>query len=183
MAPTDMRLPAGSMICLLALVLASGACGAQVLTVADTASARRDALQAVRKAQPESRVPLTDTELAIAPRVQVGRLPCELGQVVELLADPQANGYFRLVIGKSSYRVAPQETTTGAIRLEDKAAGIVWLQLANKSMLMDQKQGRRLADECKSPEQVQIALQMLANPPPSVLDAPAPVAVPMPVVD
>ena len=169
------------MICLLALVLASGACGAQVQT--NAASVRRDALQAARKAQPESRVPLTDTELAIAPRVQVGRLPCELGQVVELLADSLANGYFRLVIGKSSYRVAPQETTTGAIRLEDKVAGIVWLQLANKSMLMDQKQGRRLADECKSLDQARFAQEMLANPPPSVLDAPAPVELPKPVID
>ena len=171
------------MICLLALVLASGACGAQALTGSNTVSARRDALQAARKVEAESRVPLTDAELAIAPRVQVGRLPCELGQVVELLADPQANGYFRLVIGKSSYRVAPQETTTGAIRLEDKAAGIVWLQLANKSMLMDQKQGRRLADDCKSPGQERFSEAMLANPPPSVLDEPAPVELPKPVID
>ena len=135
-----MQLPARAMNCLLALSLLCGACSAQSVIAADAASARRDALQAARKAPIESRVPLTDAELAIAPRVQVGRLPCELGQLVELLADPQANGYFRLVIGKLSYRVSPQETTTGAIRLEDKIAGIVWLQLANKSMLMDQKQ-------------------------------------------
>ena len=156
-----MQLPARVMSCLLALLLLSAACSAQSAIAADTAAARRDALQAARKAPIESRVPLTDAELAIAQRVQVGRLPCELGQLVELLADPQANGYFRLVIGKLSYRVSPQETTTGAIRLEDKIAGIVWLQLANKSMLMDQKQGRRLADECKSPEQVRIAQEML----------------------
>ena len=87
------------------------------------------------------------------------------------------------MIGKLSYRVSPQETTTGAIRLEDKIAGIVWLQLANKSMLMDQKQGRRLADECKSPEQVRIAQEMLVNPPPSVLDEPAPVTPPPPVAE
>jgi len=67
--------------------------------------------------------------------------------------------------------VAPEETTTGAIRLEDKAAGIVWLQLANKSMLMSQKLGRRLADECRSPLQVQVAQAMLVNPPASILDA------------
>ena len=178
-----MQLPARAMNCLLALSLLCGACSAQSVIAADAASARRDALQAARKAPIESRVPLTDTELAIAQRVQVGRLPCELGQLVELLADPQANGYFRLVIGKLSYRVSPQETTTGAIRLEDKIAGIVWLQLANKSMLMDQKQGRRLADECKSPEQVRIAQEMLVNPPPSVLDEPAPVTPPPPVAE
>lgn len=178
-----MQLPSGLMACLLVLSVLHGVCGAQVGIIADPASVRRDALQPARKAPAESRVALTDAELAIAPRVQTGRLPCELGQVVELLADPQANGHFRLVIGKLNYRVSPQETTTGAIRLEDKSAGIVWLQLANKSMLMDQKQGRRLADECKSTEQVRIAQEMLANPPPSVLDEPAPVAPPSSVVD
>ena len=71
-----------------------------------------------------------------------------------------------------------EETTTGAIRLEDKAAGIVWLQLANKSMLMSQKLGRRLADECRSPLQAQVAQAMLVNPPPSVLDAVPKVATP-----
>jgi hypothetical protein len=30
-------------------------------------------------------------------------------------------------------------TSTGTVRLEDKQAGAVWLQIANKSMLMNQK--------------------------------------------
>ena len=80
-------------------------------------------------------------------------MPCELGQSVVLVADPGAMGFFNLRIGRARYRVSPELTTTGAIRLEDKAAGIVWLQLANKSMLMNQKQGRRIADECKSAAQ------------------------------
>jgi hypothetical protein len=48
----------------------------------------------------------------------------------------------------------PEESRTGAIRLEDPVRGALWLQLANKSMLMNQKEGKRLADECQSPEQV-----------------------------
>jgi hypothetical protein len=35
---------------------------------------------------------------------------------------------------------------------------------------MSQKLGRRLADECRSPEQEQVAQAMLANPPPSILE-------------
>jgi len=61
-------------------------------------------------------------------------------------------------------------TTTGAIRLEDQKAGAVWLQLANKSMLMNQKNGRRVADECAHPDQVAFANDMVNNPPPALFD-------------
>ncbi len=108
--------------------------------------------------------------LAVASQVQVGTLPCELGQTVVLQVDPGQLGHFNLRLGKATYRMAPELTTTGAVRLEDKTAGMVWLQLANKSMLMNQKLGRRMADECKSIVQVQVAEDMLRNPPPSVLD-------------
>ncbi len=118
---------------------------------------------------------LSADHIAVAGQVHVGSLPCELGQTVVLLADPGSAGYFNLQIGKARYRMAPELTTTGAVRLEDKAAGIVWLQLANKSMLMNQKQGKRMADECKSIQQIQIADEMRRNPPASVLDDPKPV--------
>jgi hypothetical protein len=64
----------------------------------------------------------------------------------------------------------PVSTSTGAIRLEDTKAGAVWLQLANKSMLMDQKRGRRIADECAHPEQMAFAQNMKHNPPPKLFD-------------
>jgi hypothetical protein len=113
---------------------------------------------------------LTPAELAVAERVHVGQLPCELGATVNLESDARVPGYFNLHGKGFQYRMAPVETTTGAIRLEDKHAGAVWLQLANKSMLMDQKQGKRLADECASPEQVAVAQAMKTNPPPSLID-------------
>ena len=119
----------------------------------------------------EVRAPLTPGELEVASKVHVGTLPCELGQVVLLTPESANPGYFALRLGRQVYRVSPEETTTGAIRLEDKAAGIVWLQLANKSMLMNQKLGRRIADECHSPLQTQVAHAMQVNPPPSILDA------------
>jgi len=113
---------------------------------------------------------LSADHIAVAGLVQVGTLPCELGQSVTLLPEPGQLGYFNLAIGKVRYRLSPELTTTGAVRLEDKGAGIVWLQLANKSMLMNQTLGRRLADECKSAIQLQVADDMRRNPPASVLD-------------
>jgi hypothetical protein len=118
---------------------------------------------------------LTPAELAIAERVHVGNLPCELGASVTLAADAKAPGYFDVQGKNFKYRMFPVATTTGAIRLEDQKAGAVWLQLANKSMLMNQKLGIRLADECMSPSQMAVAEALKLNPPPSVLDAPKPV--------
>lgn len=162
---------------------------------ATTAKARGNNKIVVAKAQPtSSRVPaktvaagvvaagaagavgvaaagLTSQELSIAERVHVGRISCELGASVNVTADPHAPGHFH-VDGKGfKYHMVPVATTTGTVRLEDQKAGAVWLQIANKSMLMDQKRGQRLADECMSPEQVLVAEAIKKNPPPSVLDA------------
>ena len=114
--------------------------------------------------------PVAPQELSIAERVHVGHLPCELGTSVRLTADANLPGYFNLQGKGYKYRMRPVTTSTGAIRLEDEKAGAVWLQLANKSMLMDQKNGRRLADECAHPDQVAMANEMKLNPPPALID-------------
>ena len=119
-------------------------------------------------------------ELAIAQRVEVGRIPCELGAFVTVEADLQAPGYFDVSGKKFKFRMVPVVSSTGAIRLEDPAAGAVWLQLSNKSMLMNHKTGSRMADVCMTPAQVAFADAMLKNPLPSLLE-PLPVALsPMP---
>lgn len=114
---------------------------------------------------------MTPAELAIAERVQVGKLPCELGASVTLTADEKNPGYFNMQGKNFNYRMFPVATSTGAIRLEDQKAGAVWLQLANKSMLMNQKLGIRLADECTSPAQLEVAQNLKLNPPVSILEA------------
>ena len=109
-------------------------------------------------------------ELAIAQRVHQGQLPCEMGASIRVEHDATQPGYFHLQGKGFRYRMRPVVTSTGAIRLEDAKAGAVWLQLANKSMLMDQKKGRRVADECAHPEQVAYAESMKTNPPPKLFD-------------
>lgn len=113
---------------------------------------------------------LNSEELAIAERVHTGLMPCELGAFVKLEGDPGMPGYFNMTGKNFRYRMVPVTTVTGAIRLEDRAAGTVWLQLANKSMLMNQKLGRRMADECMSPDQASHAHHMKMNPTPGLLD-------------
>lgn len=115
---------------------------------------------------------LSPEELAIAERVHVGRIPCELGAVVNVTADPVSPGHFNIEGKGFKFRMTPVATTTGAVRLEDQKAGAVWLQIANKSMLMNQKLGQRMADECMSPEQYVVAEAIKKAPPPSVFEAP-----------
>ena len=118
---------------------------------------------------------LSPAELAIAERVHVGRIPCELGAFVTVTADAVAPGHFHVEGKGFKYHMAPVATSTGTVRLEDQKGGAVWLQILNKSMLMNQRLGQRLADECMSPEQVVVAEAIKKSPPVSVFD-PLPVA-------
>jgi hypothetical protein len=107
---------------------------------------------------------------ALADQVHQGQLPCEMGTSVRVEADIAKPGYFNVISKGLKYHMHRVRTSTGVIRLEDAKAGVVWLQLANKSMLMDQKKGRRMADECANAEQVAFAEEMKSNPPPSLID-------------
>jgi hypothetical protein len=121
-------------------------------------------------AAPAAVQPLQDEELALSSRVAIGTIPCELGQSVSLRPDPDAPGYFHLQLKEQRFHLRPVASATGALRLEDQARGAVWIQLANKSMLMDQRQGRRLADDCASPLQQAYSEHLKRNPAPSLID-------------
>ena len=110
--------------------------------------------------------------LAVAERVHTGHIACELGASVNVTPDPKAPGRFHISGKGFAYHMTPVVSSTGAVRLEDTQRGAVWLQIANKSMLMNQKLGQRLADECMSPAQVQVAEALKTNPQPSLLDKP-----------
>jgi hypothetical protein len=150
----------------------TGKVDAKVKSLAQLSSNKTDAKKEPVKRAPSAplEAPLAPQELSIAERVHLGHLACELGASVHMTADANNPGYFNLQGKGYKYRMKPVITSTGAIRLEDEKAGTVWLQLANKSMLMDQKKGRRLADECAHPDQVAFANDMKVNPPPALID-------------
>lgn len=116
---------------------------------------------------------LTDAELAVAKTIQTGTIPCELGAHVTVTPDEKNPGFFNVVAGKQHYYMHPVESRTGATRMEDNRAGAMWLQLGNKSMLMNQKLGQRVADDCATPAQREVAAQLQANPQRALLDGPA----------
>ena len=92
--------------------------------------------------------------LAVAPLVLVGEARCEHGKTVGVKPHPSLAGRFLLTHGRDEYTLTPQPTSTGVVRLENAHAGIVWLQVPIKSMLMDAKKGQRMADSCLHAEQV-----------------------------
>jgi hypothetical protein len=115
-------------------------------------------------------IALNEADLEVAQRVYTGKIQCELGADVTITADEKKAGFFTVSTKGAKYRMHPVESRTGAIRLEDPRAGAMWLQIANKSMLMNQKQGLRLADECMAPAQVAFAEEMKKNPPKSLFE-------------
>jgi hypothetical protein len=142
---------------------------------------RRSALKAVEEVTPideDTNVKLTPEDLEIAKRVFVGTIACELGNSVTLTPSTRRPGFFAVQTKGARFVMHPVESRTGAIRLEDPKRGAMWLQLGNKSMLMSQKLGQRLADECMSPEQITLADELKKNPRPGLLDTPAAAAAP-----
>jgi hypothetical protein len=135
--------------------------------------AAKSTTKAAPVASPAAPVELSPEQVSIAQIVTTGRIGCGDGQSVTITADPKVNGAFDVQFGKAKYDVVPVPAKSGAVRLEDTKTGIVFMQLANKSMLFNEKLGRRLADDCVSPAQQAVADQMKANPTAGVLDAPA----------
>jgi hypothetical protein len=124
------------------------------------APTKRQAIEeATPTTDPDPSIKLSEAQLAIARTVHTGEIQCELGQKVTI-KPMKREGFFFVSRGVNKFIMHPEESRTGAIRLEDPARGALWLQLANKSMLMNQKEGKRLADECQSPEQVAYAKGM-----------------------
>lgn len=136
---------------------------------------RRSALKAVEEVtsiDEDLNVELTAEDIEVAKRVFVGTMPCELGKSVTITPSHRQLGFFVVQTKGAHFSMHPVESRTGAIRLEDPRRGAMWLQLGNKSMLMSQKLGQRLADECMSPEQTTLAGDLKKNPRPSLLDSP-----------
>ena len=117
--------------------------------------------------------PTSGTQKTTVSEVHTGLMKCELGNSVTVTPDPQLPSRFIVKIKKNTYHMSRVETTTGAVRLEDAQAGAMWLQLPHKSMLMNNKLGQRMADECQNYQQSLVAHRLKFDPPPGLLDGPA----------
>jgi hypothetical protein len=165
-------IPCALLIAALPVAAAQTAEPAHQVKISKKAKAHPHEQKSIEEATPvddDPNVNLTPEELDTAKKVYTGDIPCELGQTVHITPHKRA-GFFIVRAGIQRFRMQPVDSRTGAIRLEDPRAGAMWLQLGNKSMLMSQKMGRRLADDCKAPAQVAYGEQLLKHPLPSILD-------------
>jgi hypothetical protein len=139
----------------IAALLGVATSAAMAQTATTKPAAKPAAKAAARTAAAEPVVPqsLNAAQLEIAKRVHTGNAACEFDQTVSVIPVTSHPGHFTLGFKNVNYTMVPEATTTGAVRLEDKKAGVVWLQIANKSMLMNTKVGQRMVDACQHAEQ------------------------------
>ena len=106
--------------------------------------------------QPEPEVELTaadEQQLAAAKEVLLGESGCEFNQKIQVDANSQHPGYVDMSFNKKKYTMKPVLSPTGALRLEDVRREALMIQIASKTMVMNQKTGERLVDNCVHPEQ------------------------------
>jgi hypothetical protein len=101
-----------------------------------------------------------------------GVMPCEDGVTVTIAKDSKRADGFDVMLGKTRYPTTRVATDSGAIRLENKGSGIVWLQMANKSMLFNEKAGKRLANNCHNAAQAAADKALSNSTVPNMLETP-----------
>jgi cytochrome c5 len=84
----------------------------------------------------------------------VVELSCELNNKVTIYVNPTDVDNIAIRWKKRLHRLTRVPTTTGAQRFENKFYGLIWIGIPAKSMLLDSKQNRQLANECRTDEQV-----------------------------
>lgn len=133
------------------VVLAVAFACAGASAIAQTTPAAKPAAKApAKKAAPAPVVlaPADQAQLDAAERTYFGAYECDFKQSIDVGMNAKAPGYVDVKFGKTVYTMKPVLSSTGALRLEDvKGVGLL-IQIANKSMLMDTKAGKRLVDDC-----------------------------------
>jgi hypothetical protein len=109
---------------------------------------------------------------------------CELGATVTIYSNETDNAHVALRWKKRLHRLTRVGTTTGANRFENRNYGLIWIGIPAKGMLLDSRQNRQLANECKSlteeafvpqpPETMPTAVAAPATP---TIETPSPAAV------
>ncbi len=128
-----------------ALVLAQSAGTAAKLSTAKKPVVKKPA---AKKVSASGLLPQSEEIKNLTAQFRGGKFNCEFDNSLTIEPNPAHPGYLTLTHKGTVANMLPVPTNTGALRLEGKASGLVWLQLPSKSMLMNNKLGQRVADEC-----------------------------------
>ena len=136
---------------------AKQASAAKDATTAKKASAAKNTKRAAKKApEPEPEIEMAaadEKQLAAAKEVLMGESGCEFDQKIQVHANPAHPGYVDMSYNKKKYTMKPVLSPTGALRLEDVRSEALMIQIASKTMVMNQKTGQRMVDNCVHPDQ------------------------------
>lgn len=146
--------------CSFALASMTLAAGAQAQ---GTAPANASAKKPVKKAgkakaaaakPAETKAPDEDADEPAVTDAAVTDFDCELGNKITIYANTSDEAHIALRWKKRLHRLTRVGTTTGAQRFENKLYGLIWIGIPAKGMLLDSKQNRQLANECRNAEQL-----------------------------
>jgi hypothetical protein len=87
---------------------------------------------------------------------------CELGNKITIYSNADDDRHIALRWKKRLHRLTRVGTSTGANRFENRLFGLIWIGIPAKGMLLDSKQNRQLANECKNSEQARSAMTLTA---------------------
>ena len=87
---------------------------------------------------------------------------CELGNKITIYSNEKDDSHIALRWQKRLHRLSRVGTTTGAHRFENRLYGLIWIGIPAKGMLLDSKQNRQLANECKDAQQAKPAMMVEA---------------------
>jgi hypothetical protein len=79
----------------------------------------------------------------------VGIYRCDLNRSVDVREVAHDMRTATVRWNKKDYVLRAVTARSGALRYEDPASGLVWIVVVGKSMLLDTKQGRQLANDCR----------------------------------
>ena len=78
---------------------------------------------------------------------------CELGNKLTIYRNVNDDQFIAMRWRDRLHRLLRVDTTTGAYRFENEKNGLVWIGIPSKGILLDSKNGRQLANECKPVQQ------------------------------
>ncbi|MFC0401739.1 hypothetical protein [Paraburkholderia rhizosphaerae] len=143
-----------------------GALSSTLLVTAENASAQESGSTATKKPAAKAKAPQPKRLIKRKPNpekeAKVDPIPegsekwsCNEGLSFEMKGDMKRDQIVTVHWANKNYSLPRENTTTGADRFHDAASGLDVVVIPTKAMLFSDKDGSRLADECKTAAMMQ----------------------------
>lgn len=83
-------------------------------------------------------------------RMAPGVYRCELNRQVHVRHISYDRRSAVLTWNRRDYQLEAVSTQSGAMRFEDRISGLAWISIVDKSLLLDTRTGKQLANDCRS---------------------------------